>query len=317
MARRRIKTANRPTVQSVASAACVGGGVASLVLFLLGALLIAASVLKGLALWRGELPGAIALFPEGTREFVVIAEAFLGVWWVSGFAETMARRIASVVFLLFAGIAGLMVWRGVGSCGCFGSLRTNPLELLLFDLVILGLLYGLSSRPISKERGASSIGIVETVCRVTAAGCMAVGVVLLADEDRPPLLQLGSDDVPKAVGKRLGDLGKIDIAKKLETGDWFVVFWSHDCPKCVMELPNVIRLAADAKASSARHKVALIEIPPYGPKRPTDDSSIVFGRLDPETPWPAMTPFWIELHNGRVRRQALAAFDLMGTEGRS
>lgn len=185
-------------------------------LFFLGTLLISASVLKGLVLWRGEVSGAIAWFPEGTREFVVIAEAFLGVWWVSGFAETMARRIAFVVFLLFAGIACLMVWRGVGSCGCFGSLRTNPLELLLFDLAILGLLYGLSSRETLKERFVSSIGMVETVCRVTAAGCMAAGVVLLVDGNRPPLLQLGSDDVPKAVGKRLEDLGKIDIAEKLE-----------------------------------------------------------------------------------------------------
>lgn len=297
---------------SIRSARFSSGLISSILLFSLGVLLIVASILKSLALWRSEVPPAFLFLPDSTRGIVVAVEALLGVWWISGVAQAKARRVAIGVFLLLAGFAGLAAWHGAPNCGCFGSAGPKPVVLLLFDLAMVGLLWGVGTEAGVLEDDGVPFGAAATLLRLTAAGFLAAGIVTLTDEGYTDHRLLnGSEVVSNVIGKRLEDLGKVDIAEKLRRGEWLVVFWDHDCPKCVTELPRVISLAEKLKASESRSGVALVEVPPYSRHRPTNHPPLILGRISSATPWLVRTPFWIELRDGVIVRQSLKMEDLV------
>jgi hypothetical protein len=95
----------------------------------------------------------------------------------------------------------------------------------------------------------------------------------------------------KWLGQKLPIAGFIDL--DLSHGEWTVVFHRHDCPTCHEVLPSYVEL------SSMGHKVALIEVPPFGNLNPSE-SGCVHGQLTADREWFVQTPVEIQLRDGIV-----------------
>ena len=115
---------------------------------------------------------------------------------------------------------------------------------------------------------------------------------------------IGHDKVvvlqPKTwVGKRCPLLAFIDIGEELKRGEWLVVLYRHDCPKCRQALPNLPLLVSEVD----RSRVALIEMPPYANDAAAVDcsaASFARGALSEGVDWFAQTPVLVHLREGVV-----------------
>jgi hypothetical protein len=83
---------------------------------------------------------------------LVVWEALLGVWLLSGFVSQVVLRsdqpisrfawiAAFLTFVTFAGLSGYLGIIGQADCGCFGALRTSPWVAFAVDVTALVLLY--------------------------------------------------------------------------------------------------------------------------------------------------------------------------------
>jgi hypothetical protein len=82
-------------------------------------------------------------------------------------------------------------------------------------------------------------------------------------------------------------LGQRPLRERLAEGEWIVVLYNHDCPKCAAAIPKYEKLAQRLAARSMAPQVALIEIPPYGdqPLLPSSDTPCTLGRLNDTKVW--------------------------------
>jgi hypothetical protein len=67
-------------------------------------------------------------------------EILLAAWLVSGIGQRWAFWLATVLFMLFAGVSLTKIVQGFASCGCFGTISTPPVYVFLIDLLIVSLL---------------------------------------------------------------------------------------------------------------------------------------------------------------------------------
>ena len=124
------------------------------------------------------------------------------------------------------------------------------------------------------------------------------GLVVLEPEKwvgaRLPLLPF-IEDAPGHHGAR-----EIPLRDRLARGQWIVVLYREDCPRCREELPRYAELANRLRQEGSARRVAAIEIPPYGVGkfvRPVGASAIVFGRLSDRREWFVETPAVLRLSN--------------------
>jgi thiol-disulfide isomerase/thioredoxin len=102
------------------------------------------------------------------------------------------------------------------------------------------------------------------------------------------------------IGEELPILKHIDIADQLRVGTWLVLFYHHGCPKCRKAIPQYQRMAKDLMGEGDFLRIALIEIPPYGPIQSPDGSSCAMGRLADVKEWLVTTPAAVLISNARV-----------------
>ena len=103
------------------------------------------------------------------------------------------------------------------------------------------------------------------------------------------------------LGKELPILEYIDIASLLEKGNWLILFYHHDCPDCIEAIPKYEQIARELAGNEDFLRIALIEVPPYGPTLLTPGSPCIPGRLTDKKQWFITTPAVILLENGTVQ----------------
>ena len=64
------------------------------------------------------------------------------------------------------------------------------------------------------------------------------------------------------VGKRLSILDNINIGGQLAKGEWLVVLYREDCPRCREELPRYAELSNRLPQDRSTRRVAAIAVPP-------------------------------------------------------
>ncbi len=106
----------------------------------LGVCLLTAAGLKGHALSRGGAPGVEWWTDPRLQLFVVGWEIVLGLWLITDYRLTVRWLVATLTFAGFAALSGLLVLRGVPSCGCFGATKTSPWWSFAVDIGALLLL---------------------------------------------------------------------------------------------------------------------------------------------------------------------------------
>ncbi len=262
---------------------------------------------------------------------------FSAKWFVISLVE--AEWLGSVVLLLcllpkpawamslvcFSAFALVSLGKGMmgeASCGCFGRWQVNPFVTAAIDLgIVCSLLFWRPSKhsianirqmiaratcvlviwlsiglPAGYTMASYRPAILSEAGKVVGAGQL----VLLAPErwvgKQFPLLSY-IEDVPGTRGER-------PFREQLAEGDWLVVLYHHNCPKCQEQLPKYSDLAARTALDPTAPHLALIEIPPYGDLDallPTANAGMCsFGRLSGEKRWLVETPVDLQLRSARV-----------------
>lgn len=90
-------------------------------------------------------------------------EIVLGIWLLSGAYQLGAWFASIATFLTFAVVSGFFGWRGVASCGCFGSMVTSPWFAFAIDVLALCALLLLSATGALGEARRQRIPVAEVL----------------------------------------------------------------------------------------------------------------------------------------------------------
>jgi hypothetical protein len=275
----------------------------------LGALLIAASVLKS---WRPAAELSTWGDPALAHRILSIAvagELTLGLWLLFGFHPRVTWHVAFACFAAFACIAAGKAVAGESSCGCFGRVPVPPQLTFAFDLAALGAL--LRFRPTA----AGSAAVWSRPLRAAGFAVSSALLVLTCLEalraatptaDGEPFGTRGSLALLKPsswVGQCCPLLRYIDIGRELGEGRWTVVLYHNDCSRCREAIPAYERRARESAGGARPYRIALVEMPPYAGEADAvvgQGSPCALGRLDDSRDWVVKTPAVIELSDCTV-----------------
>ena len=251
---------------------------------------------------------------------VIEFELFASCWLLSNLAPTVTRRVAIVGFSVFASVSLYKALTGAESCGCFGRISVNPWLTLGFDLLAVTAL--ILARPQMRPSQVVQNNTLhrhkmtvdrsfERLALVIFAWSLIGGPLgLSAASFRPATLSsggslLGNDrfvvlEPEKWVGKAFPLVRHIDIGAELARGDWTLLFYHHDCPKCQEALHEYGIRAAKLRAARATARVALIEVPPFGELPIEESTHCRHGRLDGLHEWFVSAPAEVLISDGVV-----------------
>jgi len=280
----------------------------------LGLLLLVAAVLKGAQLLTQPVADSDIWSSRPFLVFQVEFELALAIWLLSGLFKKAAWLAALLCFSLFSFVTLYKAVTGAVSCGCFGSVHVNPwLTLLIIDIpAVIALLIFRPSLPVLRSQESIKALIRELLAPLPSLLRLALSasIGLLALAVTTPILALNK---PAAVtssyeilepeawpGKQLPILEHIDIADQLKTGNWLILLYHHDCHDCTEAIPKYERIAHDLAGNGDFLRIALIEVPPYGPPLATSDSPCMLGRLANTKEWFVTTPAVALLTHGTV-----------------
>jgi hypothetical protein len=143
----------------------------------------------------------------------------------------------------------------------------------------------------------------------------------LANPQKYSLTRRVGEDQESSLTRRVG----VDHSADLRQGDWIVLLYHHDCPKCQEALPQYEQLAEELQSIGSSERVILVEVPPYAPHTPLPvphrdrERSVTacnYARLSDEREWFVQAPAEIRLVDGKVvassiELPALAASDAL------
>lgn len=275
-------------------------------LALVGLVLIGAAVAK--LVWPAESVKVQAIFdaPRWTWNALVTIELFVGLLLICGIHGSLTWFVTTLLFSVFAGVSLYLAASGAATCGCFGQLNVNPWVTFVLDLGILGLLI----RWRRQIAGPVDLGIHPQMNRL-AVGSAALAISVLATStvglsrtsasseiggviEQGELVILEPDEW---IGKPFPLGEHVSPSVNLMLGQWTILLYHHDCPKCREAAPRYEQLASSPQAP---RQVMLLEMPPFADERANLGGSAVHARLSERREWFAQTPLEIQLDEGRV-----------------
>jgi len=138
---------------------------------------------------------------------------------------------------------------------------------------------------------------------MVALGLAILGMTaLMLGFCRPPTVTAKYEVLePKTwIGKQLPILEHIDIADQLKQGAWLLLLYHHDCPDCQKVIREYARIARLMQRNQEDLRIALIEVPPYGPEAATRGVSCLRGQLTDAKEWFVKTPITVKLLSAKV-----------------
>ena len=292
-----------------------------IVMFLAGAFLIVASILKSHQLLTEPI------LSKGFWEswlFLVIQiplELGLGIWLVSGLFRKAGWLLGTIAFAGFIGVT-LYKWiSGEASCGCFGVVHVKPwITLTTIDIPIFLLLAifrpkGLKLLPPPWPSAKHFFGVaIPTFIILTTLVPILVfnkppDVTDKYEVIKPEIWPIGNNLDPNDPANKWPLLAHIDIAEKISKG-FIVAFLYHwNCPDCKRAIPDFEKINQTLLGSSPDVLgVALIEAPipeepqyaPEGENPVKPETTCITGMLDNSKTWYMGTPLIALLKNGVV-----------------
>jgi hypothetical protein len=282
----------------------------------LGLVLVTAALLKGYELATGPvLPTrwfSSRWFLIGVVEF----EFFLGLWLLLGFLARLAQRVTIACFIVFACFSSYLALSGAASCSCFGKVPMNPWVALAGDcaaLTALSVWIPTEEAHANMSRRLRAWIFLVGFCLVGVPGAFVMGShtprTLAADGEivgDAGVVGAGNLVVlepEKWVDKRFPLLKHIDLGTRLAEGQWIVVLYRHDCPKCQSAVLEYRELAADLAKQSNSPRVAMIELPPFGDSADlfvSPQSPVTLARLSDRVEWFVEVPLKLVLSDATV-----------------
>ena len=213
--------------------------------------------------------------------FVMELELAFAVWLFVGLMPRITWVAAVGCFTVFAIVSATHLFSGAKSCHCFGAITTPPIFTLTLDFAVIGLLIAFRPKGLVLQRKAFLQELPE-LKRFRRVSLVAVLWLLLAipatyamlSVEKNDLAELGTEfigadgkktillDPEKWIGKKLPLLPYIEppeVREKLKTGEWTVVLYHHDCPKCKEVINDLIEKKTE--------NLVCVEVPPLGTSR--------------------------------------------------
>jgi hypothetical protein len=278
-----------------------------------GLLLIFAAVAK----WRSPIDDGILTATFLTipwfRILIILVEAGVGLWLISGIFAKISRFAAIICFAAFLSIALYEKYAGAASCGCFGNLHIHPIYTAGLDAFIFIALAFSASHSLHGLQWQKPILLIPLTAATVAVAMLAVMLTtqpaLPAGVDNDNSGRLIVLEAEKWIGKPLPILKYIDRREALKSGRWIIVLYRHDCPACLEEIPKYVQLSWQNAADANAPKTAFIELPPYGNIQGLipGDTPCLIGRLSDSHDWFAKTPVVIRMNDDIVIAAAQGA----------
>lgn len=257
--------------------------------------LFVAAALKGYSLLVYPTPSGNLLESRWFQVLLAGSEILIAGWLLSTIRVRLATNVAVGLFAAFALFSLGKWWQGAESCGCFGVWTVHPQWTFLLDTAALMGLVALKtvlddSEPVAWRqwlfRGAIVAATLFFGFALKPVGTTLGTGGLVVQKGELILLE------PETwVGKACPILEFIDCSQDLRSGEVLVVLVRHDCHTCEERIPGYQGLA-----DRGEKRVALIEVPPYGPTM----DGIVSGKLREDADWFVQTPAEILLQDGIV-----------------
>lgn len=286
-------------------------------------LLATAAAMKCYQFATGPVPESGPLSTRWIAASLAALEWLGSLLLISGIAARAIRLAALISFCAFAVVALTEGFAGRESCGCFGRWELHPFVAATVDvLVVLSLL---KWRPLRTSSLSGRRLAIRAACvffgwglvggpaayamlnykptTVDSAGALVERgrVVVLEPErwiGRPlPILRY-IEDLPE----RLKVRGR-SLRDELAEGDWLVVFFRHDCPKCRENMPKYAELGRRAAQDPTAAKLAFVELAPYGKLNGVpapNGGAVARARLSDNWVWFIEAPTELCLRSGRV-----------------
>jgi hypothetical protein len=288
--------------------ASVRGGAWHVLRISLGALLLTSALLKTHEL--ATAPLVVTGLPA-SRWFllaVVQTELLIGVLLIAGLWPAYAWRTALALFGAFGVVSLSKALAGAASCGCFGRVAVSPWFSAAVDVGALAALVAFRPHP-SFRRVSWRAAALPVIAWLLLGATTSAAVVTY----RPSTLD-GSGEItgvahivllePETwVGERLPLLRHIDVGAQLEQGDWLVVVYRQNCPKCHVLFGRLKDAQSNTDEASSAPQLACVEIPGGSSSPAANDAKLpdcLHGKLAAEYDWFVETPVLIRLHNSRV-----------------
>jgi len=259
--------------------------------FCTAAVLLTAAGLKTYQLATTPSLGDGLLDARWLNILVVEFELGFGVWLIFGMLPKTTWLASLACFTAFAGVSFYKGMIGADSCGCFGAVAVNPWYTFMLDACIVAALIacrpnGISLRirvflsELTAERRWKQLASVMIGWLLLAVPATAVMMSVSANS----LAELGTEftgadgrktillEPEKWKGKEFPLLPYIEppeVREPLKTGEWTVVLYHHDCPKCKETISDL--------ASKGTQNVVCVEMPPYG--EATLPSGVIHAKL--------------------------------------
>lgn len=279
------------------------GAIPPLLPLIVGALLLLAGTLKAHHLATEPVAELLHL-PRWTLAAAVAFELLLGLWLLSGVRPWHARALALLSFVCFLMLALYQALQGSDSCGCLGKVPLPPWGAVLLDGTAILALYYWRPLPEPSAHVARRLRpwfVVAALLLLT----VPLGALSLATSTPASLRSDGEiiGSTPFVVlepttwlGKRLPLLPYIDIGDQLAQGEWIVLLHHTTCPLCRDIVSSYAQRASTPEGPGQGCKIAVIELPPYGPatESPASPTAWCSGRLSSEHEWFVELP--VELH---------------------
>jgi hypothetical protein len=291
---------------------------------LLAVVLLLATSLKCYQLATTPTLGTSILDARWFLMLTVEFELLFGLWLLADILPKLTWLAALGCFSLFTCVSLWKGFSGAESCGCLGSIRTNPWHMSMFDLtIVVSLLIwrprflpspaGTDRRLVGRGVGGEGIHLSGFFRRAAFVLLAWLAIGLPAAYAMGSYIDTTLSDAGKIVGdgkivvlepekwigKRFPLLDSIDIDNRLMEGKWLVLFYHHDCPKCQKAIRDLKRIIRELDVQ----KVALIESPPYG----SDDEAfawpgivVIHKRLISTKEWFVESPVGLLVNDGMV-----------------
>ncbi len=292
----------------------------------LGLLLLVAAGLKGHELATSPVAGTGLLDSRWFLIGVVEFELFFGLWLLAGIYPRWTWAAALSCFCLFASVSLWKAISGDASCGCFGKVPVDPWYTFTLDALAVAALFRFrlaSGRwrvawdfrsPRFRVIGVAAIWLLvgipaaaamsayEPVMLSEDGAILGDGILVILEPEkwtrkRFPLLP-HIEDYPERLMP-----GELPLRERLAEGNWIVVLYQRDCPKCLEEMPKYEQLACRSAADPTAPGVALIEVPAYGEAgslKRSPNAVCALGRLSDEKEWLVETPVKLLLQSAFV-----------------
>ena len=269
---------------------------------LLAALLLVAAVLKG---WQLLTEPVANTDIWSYRPFLILTVEFelaLAIWLLSGLFKKAAWLASLLCFSLFSMVTLYKGITGAESCGCFGSVHVNP-WITLFAIDLPAVIALAVFRP--KGEKLLNWPPIPRFAATACVGLIILGVTtpILAFNEPPKITSRYEVLEPETwVDKELPILEHINIAESLQKGTWLILLYHYNCPDCDTAVPMYEQMACDLAGNEDFLRIALIEVPPYGRGRVSENSLCTLGKLNESKEWFVTTPVTFLLVAGEVRK---------------